>query len=305
MRRGIQNAKRDSESRRAAPDQDRWNRPVLRLVAAGSAALLVILCAGCYTLLRHPSVNQGFASYEPVPYENCRACHTGTLVHEDAWHSWWMYFDPELDLEDPADRYFVYERLPWWWNTGGTGFRGGYAASPGESANVPEDGLPIFARPRFRPEPSGPSGEGSVPPDSNRVGDPKPHPPGDQPFGPVTPPEKPDPKRDLEENPVTEGASEEPQKPAPDKKQKDEAQSGGDSAPKKNAPKKAPRTESEPEKKGKPAKAEPDAEKKSDPPKSKPETKKDKPAPKKAGDGASRSESDEQPKRSAHPRSRP
>lgn len=66
-------------------------------------ALLVciaLLLAGCYTMLRHPSTDDG---YEYTDFRNCTEC------HEDYYH-----FNPHEPLY--SDMWWDYYALPWWYD---------------------------------------------------------------------------------------------------------------------------------------------------------------------------------------------
>jgi len=63
-------------------------------------ACMAVLLAGCYTMLRHPSTDDG---YEYTDFRSCTQC------HERYYH-----FDPHEPLY--SDAWWDYYALPWWYD---------------------------------------------------------------------------------------------------------------------------------------------------------------------------------------------
>lgn len=60
-----------------------------RLLLLPFAALL---CGACYTQLRHPDMTAGTRIASVEASSDCRACHDGTLFHDDPELRWWQSF---------------------------------------------------------------------------------------------------------------------------------------------------------------------------------------------------------------------
>lgn len=102
--------------------------------------LASLLFGACYTQLVHPDVSAGTRIGEVAASADCRACHEGTMFHDDPELRWWATLDGPARWSGGSHGWTPgWERrsMSPWWRDAAHG-ASATVAPPAESASAPE-----------------------------------------------------------------------------------------------------------------------------------------------------------------------